>query len=214
MSARSTLLPIILKLRTLLGDPAGPNQRWSNEDLQVFLDAPERRANVNFYTLSPVGNFTASVTVETLVYQAPCGDWEAGATLYDSKNVLLSPSEADYSQGRWIFTTDTPEPVTIVGRCFDMYGAAADALRARASVMSEDFDFKADNQAFNLSQKYKQLKAQAEEYEMRSRRWPGLQMAGRGGEISTGKMNATDVNPNSNPKRFSRFTTLTTYNVE
>lgn len=214
MSIRPTLQPLIQKLRVLLADPEGPDQQWSNAELAVFLDDGSRRANVNFFPLTPIGNYTATATVQTLVYQAPCGDWESGATLYDSGNAVLSPSEADYAQGRWVFTTDTPAPVSIAGRCFNLYGAAADALRAAAASVAGEFDYKDNNQAFSRSQKYRNFMAQAENYEARALRWPGKSMDSRPNEIGFGKLTATDVNPNSNPHRFIRTTRLTTYNVE
>lgn len=111
MAARTTLTGLIARLRLLISDPAGVGQAWSDDQLQTFLDDLQRRANVDYFALTPAGNFAAGVTINRLIYSAPCGDWEA-ATLYNQSNVALSPSSADLNQGRWTFASDVPRRST------------------------------------------------------------------------------------------------------
>lgn len=200
MAARTTLAPLITRLRLLIGDPAGVGQVWSDDQLQIFLDDLQRRANVDYHELTPAGNFAAGVTISHLIYSAPCGDWEA-ATLYSQSGAVLSPSSADLNQGRWTFAADTPPPVYVVGTCFDLYGAAADVLRARLAAVAEEFDFKTDNQAFNRSQKVAGLRTTIAQYDARSAKWPGLTMAGRGGDIGFGRLIDGNCNPAAHPER-------------
>ena len=200
MAARTTLATLISRLRRLVADPAGVGQVWSDDDLQAFLDDLQRRANVDYFELTPAGNFAAGVTINHLIYSAPCGDWEA-ATLYSQAGAALSPSSADLNQGRWTFASDVPPPVYIVGTCFDIYGAAADVLRARLAASAEEFDFKTDDQEFKRSQKSTGLRATIAQYDARSARWPGGTMSGRGGDVGFGRLVDGNCNPAAHPDR-------------
>lgn len=205
MTIRSTMTSLISHLRVLIADPAGVNQVWTNDQLQTFLDNDQRRANVDYFQLTPAGNFASGVTINHLIYTAPCGNWESDAKLYTQNNSLLTPSTSEPNQGRWTFLEDQPPPLYIVGKTYDLYGTAADVLEARVTALAGRFDFKTDGQEFKRSQEAEILLKNVPRYRERSLKWPGATMAGRGGDIVTGQLFNMDCDPYANPDRFTRW---------
>lgn len=196
MSVRPTMADLIRRLRTLVADPAGINQKWTDQELQDFFDTDQRRADANYFELTPSGNFASGVTIDHLIFTAPCGDWEASTTIYNSSRTLLTPTESDYVAGRFIFTTDQPPPLYIVGRCFDLFGVAADVLEARAARLAEDYDFKEDTQEFKRSQRVQSLLATAAKFRARSQNWRGAIVGTPGrGDVAIGFLSNSDCDP-------------------
>lgn len=67
----------------------------------------------------------------------------------------------DLLRGRFRFATAPIRPVRLSGRKYDLYGAAAAALRIQAAQVAQHFDVSTDGVDYKRSQKHEQLLAQA-----------------------------------------------------
>ena len=145
---RPTMAALIGRLRVVIGDPAGADQTWSDDELQDMLD----HTRIDFY-------YARAVTMETVLpggatavldAYAPCNltDWEADAALAGPEYQALTPSTADCAVGHWTFATGQPEPIYLSGKTFDLYLAASNALEAWATRLAREYDYKSGDQSF------------------------------------------------------------------
>lgn len=166
---RLTLLPLIRRLRVLIGDTAsGDCRQFEDLDLQDALDA--RRQFVQNEPLEAIP--TLGGTVLYLTFQACLGDWETDAVLQDARYSALSPATSDYQAGRWTFATQPNYPVFLTGKTFDLYAAAADLLDAWAAAVKLHFSYSpggAMGGQFNRGQKHAMILATAQEYRAKAR---------------------------------------------
>lgn len=165
MAMRESLGELVARVRVLIGD-TGDTPVFEDADIAAALDT--WRTDMHYAQLTPTPVWTGPIA-EYFVYTAPLTDWEADAVLYDSSNSALTPLYSDLQAGRWEFAENTPPPVYIVGKSYDVYAAAADMLEAWAARVALDFDFSADGGQFSRSQKRGALMAVAEQYRRRSR---------------------------------------------
>jgi hypothetical protein len=166
MAVRSTMLPLILRVRLLINDPAGASQIFADQDIQDVLD--ESRQDVFNMTLSPKWTFSGT-TPQVFDYETPLGGWEDGYVLKQYLNVVVTPNVLEPIAGHWGFAANTFPPVFITGRLFDVYRAAADLLERWAAKYMTRFDFASDGQSFKISQVPAQLQKLALTYRMKQR---------------------------------------------
>lgn len=157
---------LIGRVRTLIGDPEGPDAVLDDDTIQDALDA--HRTDVRYLELQ--GEETRAAGTYTYHdYYAPVGDWESDEVLLDCGYAVLAPSVADRLTGHWAFIENMPPPVSIIGKTFDLYAAAADLLEAWAARTKLDFDFQADGASYKRSQRPAQLLALAAKFRARQR---------------------------------------------
>src|SRR5690348_15227616 len=154
MAVRATMADLITRVRLLINDPAGASQIFADQDIQ---DTCDRYQTVVRYavlqrapTLGPGGIVDKSAYRD---YYAMVGYWESDETLYDAAYNTLAPDTSDRITGHWTFAAGQLPIVRIVGKVYDLYGAAADLLEAWAAKVALDFDFTTDAQTFRQSQK-------------------------------------------------------------
>lgn len=170
MAVRTTMQTLIDRVRLLIYDPAGAGQVFSDQEIQDALD--RHRETVRYLELTPAETYASGGAISYLDYYAPFSDWEEDAALYDSTYTKLETVEADYLTGHWVLTESTYPPVYLVGKRYDPYAAAADLLEAWAGHEKMSFDFNADGQAVQRSQKVRHLLELAQGY--RRRQAPAL----------------------------------------
>lgn len=130
--ARTSLYPLIGRVRALLDALPNADFRFSDEQIQDALDV--RRMEYRYLVLDAHPTKTSSATTYK-TYTAPVGDWDTATALYDYSFAALTPDETDCIAGRWAFNTEPTRPVYLVGYTYDRYGAAADLLE-QAAVMA------------------------------------------------------------------------------
>ena len=169
MAARETMADLIVRLRSLIGDPAGDGATFGDEELEAILDG--RRTDHRYRELAPLVTFGPDGAVDFRQYAAierrdwredigfgnAIGDWEEGAVLYGPDMNPLEPEASDWRLGRWTFAQHQPAPVTIVGTTFDLYGSAADALERWAARLKGDCDVRAGDFAMDRSDRLRHL---------------------------------------------------------
>jgi hypothetical protein len=167
--ARASLSNLILRLRDLIGDnPTDEDCRqWTDNQLQTRLDGYQTR--VRYAELCPQETILPGGTVQWLEHEAEYGDWEEDATFHDASYNALTPESSDWQQGKWTFEEST-SVVLIVGKFYDLYGAAADVLEAWAAKLAGNFDFApGDGQTFKRSQEREAKSALALTYRTQQR---------------------------------------------
>jgi hypothetical protein len=157
---------LISRVRGLVGDAAGADQVFLDDEVQAVLD--RYQTVVRYARLRPEPTPLPAGAVEYRDYYAAVGDWEADELLYDAASQPLTPASADRLTGHWTFASPGQQPpVYIVGKVYDVYGAAADLLERWAARVKLEFDFSADGQSFSRSQKARSLLELAREYRRR-----------------------------------------------
>ncbi len=167
MTARASMAALITAVRGLIGDTSTTAPVLTDDQVQAALDA--WREEVRYQELTPAETIQPGGAVVTLDYYADMGNWETDAKLFDAQYNVLTPATSDYVVGHWTFTTDTPPPVRISGKTYDLYAAAADLLAQWAAIEKLSFDFSADGASYQLSQKVAALLSLAQQYHQRQR---------------------------------------------
>lgn len=158
---------LILRLRTLVGDPADA-PTFEDDDLQDFLD--ERSTHVveaQLYT-RPSG-----ADGSYLDFYVPRAPWEDTVVLTDADGTALDPETSDLTgvrEAHWTFTTQPSLPVYVTGRFFDLYGTAAAVCDAWAAKVAREFDFVTDQQRFDRTGKREGLLAVARAFARKASR--------------------------------------------
>lgn len=167
MAVRASMADLIARVRLLINDPAGAGQAFADQEIQDALD--RHRSDVRYLELTGGETVAQGGAVSYLDYFADRGDWEADEKLYDSSFAELAPATSDRLTGHWTFAANTDPPVSIVGKSYDVYAAAADLLETWAAKEKLSFDFATDGQSFSRSQKVAALLSLAREYRRRQR---------------------------------------------
>lgn len=166
MAVRAGMATLITRLRSLIRDPAGDCQTFTDQELQDVLDG--RRMDFALLPLESVPSYPGG-RLTYLEFAAPWSDWEDSATLLDSSQDALTPDSGDLIAGRWTFTTEPSYPVYLTGRTYDLYGAAADAIEMAAAGHVDSITYSPGRGNFTGSQKFSQRLGLAEAYRRRAR---------------------------------------------
>ena len=145
---RPTMQAIIARLRALIGDPAGAEQTWTDDELQDLLD--HSRTDVRYLRAVAMETVLSGGATVVLDAYAPSGltDWEADAQLCGPDYQPLTPATADYAVGHWTFAASQDEPIHIIGKTYDIHLAASTALESWAARLAREYDFKSGDQTF------------------------------------------------------------------
>lgn len=164
MAVRPTAAPLILRMRTLINDPASVSQQFSDQDLQDVMD--ESRLDFTNEPLKPIPTFSGS-TIKYLDYYHEMDNWEDGMVLKQYMTTTVTPSAIEPIAGHWTFATSILPPVYITGSVMDIYRAAADLLERLAARWVLNYDFSSDGQSFRRSQAATALQSLAKTYRMK-----------------------------------------------
>lgn len=155
---------------------AGTTYYWSDDSLQDVLDVHRKDVVFEQLQLYPVQVAGGSLSYQD--YRSRFGYYEAttggSAILYlqDSTGATIGTSNytPDYRRGQFQFSANQAGTVYyLTGRSYDLYAAAADVWRRKAShVASASFDFSTDNHSVSRSQVLKNSLQMAEYYEGKS----------------------------------------------
>lgn len=192
-AARSTLAPLIQTVRMLTYAASGScdytigtANYWDDVQIQTLLD--RHRLDIYRAPLAAIPAHVGGGTIRYTQYVAPYSDLEAtsgGTALFVVSNSIGDVSgtaawTADYARGVVTFAADQRgTSYYLDARTYDLYGTAAELLRAWANYEKLSYDVSPDNQSFRRSQKPKQLRELADEYAQKA--WPMVAALTRGG---------------------------------
>jgi len=158
--ARSTMGLLIGLVRDLVGDAAGAEQVFTDNQVERSLDI--HRWDFRLLALKPQTTISSGST-QYLDWYSDEQYWESDASLLDVNYASLTPSDSDPLYGRWSFTS-SQTTVLVSGKVYDPYGAAADLLEMWASKVGIEFDVDADGANMKRSQKRIALQELAKQY--------------------------------------------------
>lgn len=124
MAVRSGMEYIIEFVRDLIGDKAGPTQKFSDQQIQDRLDLQRKTLT----QLSLCGTRTRSVTGawETKHFETTWDFWEASALIQNqATGAEVVPDEANFLAGEFEFDNDQPANLVISGRVYNVYSVAS-----------------------------------------------------------------------------------------
>lgn len=163
--ARASMTQLISLVRDLIGDPAGAEQTFSDDQIERSLDV--HRWEYRYLPLKPLATVIAG-NIQCLDWYSEERYWESDATLYSGSYTQLTPSSSDPLNGRWSFSAHQPA-VLVSGKVYDPYGAAADLLEMWAGSVALEFDVNMDGANMQRSQKQKALRDLATQYRKQQR---------------------------------------------
>lgn len=166
MPVRASMSDLIVRTRSLYGDPAGPNAKFDDQTIQDALDSERLDVNISDWReLLPYYSVVAGAWQWTEFYDpSNYGDWEADAVLYNAGLTLLTPTTSDYLTGHWSFgAVNQAPPVFVVGKTYDVYAAARKVVLRWIGLEATSFDFSAmRGTSFTVSQKREGLQMLAD----------------------------------------------------
>jgi len=163
--ARASMTSLISLVRDLIGDPAGDNQTFNDDQIERSLDV--HRWEMRFVPLKPLAQRVGGEIVY-LDWYSDEQYWEDNVELYGTDYTPLTPTASDALHGRWSFATNQAA-VFIVGNVYDPFGAAADLLQMWAGLVATEFDVSADGASMSRSQKQQALLSMAASYRSQQR---------------------------------------------
>ena len=167
MAVRGSMGDLVARVRLLIGD-AVTGGVFGDQEIQDTLD--QRREVVRYAALRPEPTLQVTTGVmQYLDYFGTRGFWESDATLYGPAWQQVAPATSDWLTGHWTFGSSQIPTVWIVGKIYDVYGAAADLLEIWAAKVADEFDFADINAKYLRSQSGKAKLALAAVY--RAKAW-------------------------------------------
>jgi hypothetical protein len=161
---------LITLVRTMIADPAGASQQFSDSQVQDRLDASRDDIRYEGLVIAPsivnLGSTSNSASTIFADYYSKYQWWEADAVLQGQGStglpwIVLTPVASDYITGHFqfetsVFTSGTVPgqlpPVFITGKVYDCNCAAADLLEFWAATLAGSYDVTVDGQTLRRSQ--------------------------------------------------------------
>jgi len=177
---RQSMSDLIAEVRTMINDPGGESQQFSDLEVQFRLD--DNRNDVRYESLqiapSIVNTASTNNQASTIFadYYSQYQWFEQDVILQGQGSsgqawIVLTPLESNYIVGHFrfelnVFTNGTVPgqmpPVFLTGKCYDCNAAAADLLEYWAATYARRFDFSSDGQSFRVTQARDGLLKQAD----------------------------------------------------
>lgn len=150
----------------------GTANYWDDDQIEQVLD--RHRVDIFRERLVSEPTYTGGGSVGYTLFHSAYGNLEAGTALVIEDSVGDNRGTATYSVdhqvGRVEFTADQAgTALYLTARSYDPYGAAAEVLEDWAASEARSFDFSADGQSFQRSQKAQGLREQARLMRKRAR---------------------------------------------
>ncbi len=183
MAVRATMNDLINLVRTMIADPAGASQQFTDQIIQDRLDSSRDDIRYESLQMAPsIVNTTSTNNIASVIFAdfySDYGYWEADVVLQGFLSnafwKVLTPLVSDLllNEAHWqfetsVFTTGTVPgqfpPVFATGKVYDPNSASADLLEFWAASYARRFDFSSDGQSFKVSQASAGLQKQAEYY--------------------------------------------------
>jgi hypothetical protein len=146
MAVRSTMLPLIKRVRTLINDPSSTT--FDDQTIQDVLD----ESRIDMYNVRLQPQLTFAPTIQFLDYFSDLGGWEEDYVFKQYLTVQVTPSVLEPIAGHFHFSQPTFPPVYITGKIYDIYRAAADLLERLKMQYALQFGFSSDGQSFQRQQ--------------------------------------------------------------
>jgi hypothetical protein len=138
---RVGMADLLWRVRALVGDLASAGSARLFTDLQVQEVLDRNRLDVPgdaYRALQPDYPWTG----DPHDYYDPdgLGDWDGETVVTDGAGTTLTPDTADLLTGHWSFSSGQTSPVYVVGRTYDVYGAASDLCPLGMALTARGFD--------------------------------------------------------------------------
>jgi hypothetical protein len=161
MTVRTSMGYIISFVRDLIGDPAGADQDYTDQQIQDRLDL--NRMDISFGEIEAVFTYSTIGRSEWHDFIAPVGFWETDVYLQTSAGAIQTPDDPNYMLGRFHFDAQlTQDILFLTGKAYNVYGAAGHLVTAQASAVRGSFNsFTADGLTVQRVTRLADLRQQA-----------------------------------------------------
>jgi len=163
MAVRSTMTAILARVRFLINDQAGPNQVFSDQEIQDIADS--FRDEMRYYELSFGETILPGGNIVFLDYYSTIGgDWEPDGVFQCNTWATVVPDSQDWLVGKWSFIAQPKYPIYLTGKRYDVYRISAELLENWAGKVKFDITFSSQGQSFSRSEKINNLMSLAKLY--------------------------------------------------
>lgn len=127
MTVRPTMTYLIAYVRDLIQDPAGPNQQFTDDQIQDRLD--QHRLDVYLESLTEADTLAVGGKIEWHDFFSRKGCWETDVLIQRLNGVIVVPDTSEPLIGKFHFdTAQTQIPLVATGRVYDTYLVASKLL--------------------------------------------------------------------------------------
>lgn len=126
MAVRSSMAYIITFVRELINDPSGPDQKFTDQQIQDRLDL--KRLDLYGDPLKPADTLNSDGTVAWKQWWARLPFWETDYFIQTMSGPTTAPDSAEPLIGKFVYLTSQTQPLIITGKVYNVYGVAASLL--------------------------------------------------------------------------------------
>jgi hypothetical protein len=127
MAVRASMADLINFVRDLIGDPAGPDERYSDQQIQDRLDL--QRKTLSMSPLCATKTLTPTNEYEYKHFESGWDFWESSAVIQvRNTGEVLTPDAPNYLGGDFDFDESVSEDLVISGRVYNVYGVASNMI--------------------------------------------------------------------------------------
>jgi len=169
MAVRGTMSDLIGNVRTMIGDPSGGGQVFTDQAIQDVLDAnrePQRYLILSgLFSYLPGGQAALFEFEARDVFGQIMRNWENDTTLVDAQFNALTPSAREDVNGHWTTASSQLNGVMATGKVYDVNAAAYQLLMMWIGIVKlAEYDMNVDGNDLKRSQKIKTLSDLAKQY--------------------------------------------------
>lgn len=128
MAVRPSMAYIITYVRELINDPAGPDQKFTDQQIQDRLDLA--RLDLAADELKPLDTLETDGTITWKQWFARYPFWETDYYIQEVDGSTSTPTTAEPLIGKFTYATNQLQPLVITGKVYNVYRVAANLLLA------------------------------------------------------------------------------------
>lgn len=128
MAVRASMAYIITFVRELINDPSGPDQKFTDQQIQDRLDLA--RLDYAAVDMKPLNNLASDGTIQWKQWFAPYSFWENDYVIQKIGGASSTPDTPEPLIGKFTYLTHQVQPLVITGKVYNVYRVAANLLLA------------------------------------------------------------------------------------
>jgi hypothetical protein len=126
MAVRSSMAYIITFVRELINDPAGPDQKFTDQQIQDRLDL--KRLDLYGDPLKSADTLNSDGTIAWKQWWAKLPFWETDYLIQNTSGTTKTPDTAEPLIGKFTYLVTQEQPLIITGKVYNVYGVASSLL--------------------------------------------------------------------------------------
>lgn len=170
MAVRSTMQYIIDFVRELINDPSGPNEQFSDQEIQDRLDMG--RLDIYQECLRSADTRTPQGSIEWHDFFSRYAFWEEDFYIQKVNGQPNPPDSFELLVGKFHYEDHQAQPLMITGKVYNIYGVAASLMTSWvATIRGQITSWTADGTTIQRIGQIRDMRALAGDYASRAWGW-------------------------------------------